>query len=122
MSKYYRLRLGEAGAYANECFAENFIGADFGITQNLTDNLPDEWREFNRVFIPVYLESHPDKTKIAAGLAGGSLWTVCRGIKNGEVVLCPDAVGTYHVGEISGDYYYQPGGILPHRRPVKWLP
>ena len=26
------------------------------------------------------------------------------------------------MGEVSGDYYYKPDGILPHRRPVQWLP
>ena len=28
----------------------------------------------------------------------------------------------YHVGEVTGPYYYVAGGLLPHRRPVKWIP
>jgi len=72
-------------------------------------------------FIPVYLATHPDKTKVGAGLACGALWTVCKGIKKGDILLCPDGSGRYHVAEVSGDYTYQPGGALPHRRAVRWL-
>jgi restriction system protein len=113
--------LGRKSVYAGQCFAENFIGADFGITEDLTGRLPDEWRQFNKVFIPVYLASHPDKSKVAAGLACGFLWTVAKGILKGDIVLCPDGEGRYRVGEVTGDYYYSPGGILPHRRSVQWL-
>jgi restriction system protein len=113
--------LGKKSIYAKDCFAGNFIGVDFEIPQDLTHNLPEEWRKFNREFIPVFLESHPDKTKVAAGLACGFLWTVSKGIKNGDIVLCPDGFGSYRVGEVSGGYIYQPGGILPHRRPVNWV-
>jgi hypothetical protein len=30
MKNYYRIMLGRKSAYANECFAGGFIGADFG--------------------------------------------------------------------------------------------
>jgi len=73
------------------------------------------------VFVPVFLAAHPDKTKIGAGLACGALWTVSKGIKKGDVVLCPDGMGKYRAGEVSGDYYYEPATILPHRRQVVWL-
>lgn len=69
MKKYVRLMLGRKSVYANECFEGNFIGADFGIDEDLTGKLPEEWRSFNKVFIPIYLEARPDKTKIGAGLA-----------------------------------------------------
>jgi restriction system protein len=46
---------------------------------------------------------------------------VSKGIQKGDVVLCPDGTGKYRVGEVSGDYYYEPGKILFHRRPVTWL-
>ncbi len=121
MRSYYRVMLGKGSMYAQECIAGNFIGTDFGINQDLTHKLPDEWRSFNREFAPIFLKLHPDKTKVAAGLACGALWTVSKGIKKGDIVLCPDGEGHYHVGEINGDYYYQSGGVLPHRRPVHWL-
>jgi len=118
---YYRLMLGAKSIHAEECFAGNFVGTDFGIRQDLTNKLPENWREFNKEFIPIFLAAHPDKGKIAAGLACGALWTVSVGIEKGDVVLCPDGAGHYRVGEISGDYFYQPGDVLPHRRPVYWL-
>jgi len=121
MKSYYRVMLGQKSVYAEECFTGNFIGTDFGITQDLTRKLPDEWRAFNREFIPVFLAAHPDKTRIGAGLACGALWTVSKGIQEGDVVLCPDGTGKYRVGEVSGGYYYEPGKILFHRRPVTWL-
>jgi len=121
MKGYYRVMLGRKSVHADECFAGNFIGVNFDITEDLTGKLPDEWRAFNQKFIPVFLATHPDKSKIAAGLACGFLWTVCKGIKKDDIVLCPDGSGAYRVGEVSGDYIYQPGGVLPHRRPVHWL-
>jgi restriction system protein len=121
MKNYYRVMLGKGSAFAKECFAGNFIGADFGINQDLAKKLPEDWRTFNKEFIPVFLAAHPDKTKIGAGLACGALWTVSKGIKKGDIVLCPDGEGQYRVGEVSGDYYYQPSEILFHRRPVVWL-
>ena len=121
MKSYYRIMLGKGSIHAAECFAGNFIGADFGIHEDLSSKLPEEWREFNKQFIPVYLAKHPNKTKIGAGLACGALWTVSKGIKKGDIVLCPDGSGYYRVGEITGDYFYQPDGVLPHRRPVQWL-
>lgn len=121
MKSYYRVMLGPKSVHADECFAGNFIGTDFGINQDLTNKLPDEWREFNKEFIPVFLAAHPDKTKIGAGLACGALWTVSKGIQKGDFVLCPDGTGKYRVGEVSGSYYYEPGKILFHRRPVTWL-
>ncbi|MDX0604983.1 DUF91 domain-containing protein [Sinorhizobium medicae] len=121
MKAYYRVMLGKKSIYASECFEGGFIGADFGINVDLSRSLPDEWRIFNRQYIPVFLEGQPGKSKVAAGLACGALWTVAKGINAGDVVLCPDGAGSYRVGEVMGGYYYVPGGILPHRRRVKWL-
>lgn len=120
MKKYTRLILGKANVYAAQCFSEGFIGADYGIDEDLQGKLPDDWRAFNKAYIPVFLASHPDKTKIAAGLSCGMLWTVAKGLAVGDIVLCPDGMGSYHVGEILADYYYASGQVLPHRRKVEW--
>ena len=121
MRSYYRVMLGRKSMHAAECFAESFIGADFGIHEDLSSKLPEEWREFNKHFIPVYLALHPEKTKIGAGLACGALWTVSKGIKKGDIVLSPDGSGSYRIGEVLGDYYFVSGQILPHRRKMRWL-
>jgi restriction system protein len=122
VKSYYRLMLGRQSAHAAECLAGGFIGADYKIHQDLTGKLPEEWRQFNAAFIPVFLTGHPDKSKIAAGLACGALWTVAKGIRAGDIVLCPDGTGRYYVGEVQSGYSYAPGQVLPHRRQVKWLP
>lgn len=121
MKNYFRVMLGQGSVYAPECFAGNFIGTDFDIHQDLSGQLPDDWRVFNHAFIPQWLAQNPGKSKVAAGLACGALWTVSKGIRNGDIVLCPDGLGSYRVGEITGDYQYVPGGILPHRRAVRWF-
>src|SRR5437667_6238703 len=119
MKNYYRVMLGRKSIFAEQCFAGNFIGTDF-IAEDLTHQLPDEWRAFNKQFIPVWLAAHPGKSKIAAGLACGFTWTVAKGIRKGDIVLCPDGMGVYRVGEVVGDYQYAPGQPLPHRRSVQW--
>lgn len=121
MKRYYRIMLGKKSVHATECFAGGFLGADFGIDQDLSGRLPDEWREFNKVWVPIYLDKFPHKTKIGAGLSCGMLWTVCKGVPPGAVVLAPDGEGNYRVGEVVGNYYYAPQLILPHRRKVRWL-
>ena len=123
MTQYNRIMLGKGGMYANQCLNGGFIGADFDIQEDLTMPLVsiDDWREFNKRYIPVFLAVHPDKTKVAAGLACGMLWKIVKGLEVGTVVLCSDGTGVYNVGRITGGYYYVAGDILPHRRRVEWI-
>lgn len=122
MKQYNRIMLGKSSCYADECRKNNFIGADFDILENLTGHLSNNWKEFNQKYIPVYMLNRPDKSKTAAGVACGFLYTICKNLQIGDVVLCPDGKGYYYVGTINSDYYYNPGGILPHRRNVIWQP
>jgi len=50
------------------------------------------------------------------------LWTIGKGIKQGDIVICPNGSGSYYVGEVVSDYHYQPNTNLPHRRSVRWYP
>ncbi len=120
MTSYYRVMLGQKSSYADECIAGGFIGAHYDIDEDLTNHLPDEWRVFNKAFIPKYLGIRPEKTRVGAGLACGALWTVAKGISIGDVVLSPNGNGHYYVGEVTGGYEYHPDKVLPHRRSVKW--
>ncbi len=113
--------LGQKSVHADEAYKGNFIGADFSIDQDLSGQLPDSWRDFNEKFIPKYIELNPGKTKISAGLACGMLWTITKGVQVGDVVICPDGKGSYYTGEVTSEYEYHKGGILPHRRNVRWL-
>lgn len=122
MKGYYRIMLGVQSKHADECYKGNFIGTDFNIEQDLSKDLPDNWRDFNNKFIPVWQSLNPGKSKIAAGLSCGALWTVSKGIKVGDIVICPNGMGSYYVGEVVDTYSYHADGILPHRRTVKWYP
>ena len=120
MKNYYRVILGRGSKFSKECRIGNFIGANYGIKQDLTSELPENWRDFNAKFRPVWLQSNEGKSKIAAGLACGMLHTVCKGIKKGDIVISPSGDGSYYVGELTSDYFYEPNGNLPHRREVMW--
>lgn len=121
MRSYYRIMLGAKSIHADECFKGNFIGVDFLSDIDFSGKLPEDWRSFNKEFIPAYLTKHPDKKKVTAGLACATIWVVAKGIKSGDIVLCPNGQGSYMVGEVTNSYYYKPGSILPHRRNVKWF-
>ena len=90
--------LGRKSIHAESCFNGGFVGTDFDVHHDLSGRLPDNWRDFNKEFIPIYLESNPDKSKITAGLACGAIWTVSKGMDQGDIVLCPDGAGQYRVG------------------------
>ena len=84
MKHYLRLMLGQRSVYAAECFTNNYIGVDFGINEDLTGKLPEDLQAFNKIFVPKFLENHPDKSKIAAGLACGALWTVSKFLREDD--------------------------------------
>jgi hypothetical protein len=61
--------LGKGSYLAKKCFEEGFVGVDFDIDHDISEALErnDNWREFNREYIPVWLESNPGKSKISCG-------------------------------------------------------
>ena len=91
--------LGKAGVHAEDCYKGGFIGVDFNFGIDLTTELnkAEDWRQFNKALIPIYLKNHPEKTKIAAGLSCGFTWTVTKGMEIGDVVICPKGEGKYYV-------------------------
>jgi len=121
MKKYIRLMLGAKSAHIDECLKGNFIGADFDLRQDLSKHLFENWRDFNKMFIPIWLDVHPGKSKVSAGLACGALWTVTKGLKRGDIIISPDGNGKYHIAEVLDEYSYHPDQILPHRRTVRWF-
>ncbi len=121
MKKYNRVMLGRACMFAEQCRKEGYIGANFDIDIDLSDSLYENWRDFNKKFVPIWMEKVPGKSTTAAGLACGFLWTIVKGLQIGDVVLCPSGKGYYYVGTIASDYYYIPNTDLPHRRNVEWM-
>lgn len=122
MKSYYRTMLGPGSIYAEEAHKGNFIGAGWFEKIDLTNKFPENWRDFNKEMIPLYLKENPESSKVAAGLACARLWTVARGINIDDIVLCPNGNREYLVGQVTGDYEYSKGENLPHRRSVNWFP
>lgn len=118
--KAYRVKLGWKDVHVNEAIAGGFIGVDYAMDVDLTGAFGDNWQAFNRTWIPVYLEKNPGKTKIAAGLACGTIWKVGEEMSDGDLILTPAGSGNFRIGRIAGPYEYVPGPVLPHRRPVAW--
>jgi restriction system protein len=118
--RYWRVMLGKGSAHASECLEAGFIGVNFGIEEDLSGTFPEDWRDFNKEFVPRLITIDPERTKRSAGLAAAQVWTTGFGIREGDVILAPDGTGTYRVGVVSGPYRYQPESQLPHQRPVQW--
>ena len=112
--------LGEHGMYLRSCLENHYIGASFLQEVDLTGTPFDHEETWRQQMVDKYLSLHPDKSIQTARNCIGFLWTVCHGLKMGDIVLASDGNGGYHVGEITGDYYFQPQEVLPHRRPVDW--
>ena len=121
MRNYYRIILGRKNAFAEEAYKGNFIAIGFINDVDLTNHLSGDRVNFNDVIKPIFLEHNPEKTKMSIALACGMLWTVVKEIQIGDIVICPDGKGSYYVGEITGNYEFQKGSILPHHRAVQWL-
>lgn len=120
MKSYYRVMQGAKSVHIQEAVAQGFIGAGWLPEVDLAGRIPEVWRDFNKEFIPAYIELNPGASKIAAGLACGMLYTIVKGINVGDIILSPNGAGSYHIGEVTGEYQYHKGGILPHRRSVNW--
>lgn len=121
MKQYNRIMLGRKSCFAEECRKNNYIGANFLEKIDLTGHLHDNWRKFNEEFIPYWMEENPDKSRVAAGLSCGYLYTICKYLNIGDVVLCPNGKGYYYVGTIASDYIYCAEGNLSHQRKVNWM-
>ena len=52
MTKYYRIMAGKKSVYAEQCLQGGFIGGDWDMNYNLSDLLPEDFKPFNKNFIP----------------------------------------------------------------------
>lgn len=122
MRNYYRVMLGKKNVFAEACIRDGYIGIFGDFIKDLTGQVDEDWREFNKKFIPLFIEHEPGKSRIAAGLAGGVIWSLVKGIKTGDIVISPVGSGLYRAGKIISEYIYRPEGPLQHCRMVEWMP
>lgn len=68
-------------------------------------------------------EFYPDSKKHKRIQNSGQIWAFTHRMARGDWVCMPSKRKTIHVGEITGDYTYDPKADDPyfHFRPVKWL-
>lgn len=119
--KYVRVSLGKGAKFASLGLSEGWIGTGWLTNIDLTGKFHENWREFNKQFIPMVMTEDGISSKVGAGLACGMTHTVAHGLKTGDVVISAKGNGEFQIGEITGDYFYAPGQPLPHRRAVAWF-
>lgn len=118
--RYWMVRLGAGGSYAQELIAAGEIGVDFVGDLDLTPYLSVTSKPFHEELNTVYRERHPEKTKIAVGMAIGNLWVATCDIREGDVVVSLAGAGGFAVGEVTGPYRWAAGDYPYHRRAVRW--
>ena len=118
---FFRVMPGAKSVHFNDCFYKSYIGVNFGVDVDLTDDLPENWKDFNKKYIPIYLDKNPGKAKVTAGLACAAIHTISKSLKIGDYVVTPDGKGKYFLGKITSEYKYFPDRPLIHCREVEWL-
>ena len=120
---YFRIMPGQKSIHFNECKEGGFVGVDYGIALDLNKKMPATWNDYSKKkFYSVFERLNPTLTNnILIGRACKALFNITKGIAIGDIILCPNGDSEYLVGEISGDYYYKPDSMLPHRRNVVWM-
>ncbi len=111
---------GRKSVHFEDCLSKGYIGVHFGVDVDLSNDLPENWKEFNKKYIPIYLEKNPGKAKVTAGLACAAIHTMSKSLKIDDYVISPDGKGKYYFGKIISDYKYYPDRPLIHCRDVEW--
>lgn len=121
MTRYFKCALGQGAAHFPKALAESWVGTGWLENLDLSGRFKDNWRDFNKEFIPIAMDEYGMKSRVSAGLACGQTWTLCFGLGKNDLIVSPNGQGQYQIGRITGDYYFQAGGPLPHRRTVDWV-
>ena len=51
---FFRVMPGAKSVHFNDCYEKGYIGVNFGVDVDLSNDLPENWREFNKKYIPIY--------------------------------------------------------------------
>ena len=113
------VRAGEAGQADSVFLKKNYLAIGWEEMGDLS-TIPATKEAFKAKIAPVYSNRKPGAI---AGFAG-MLYRFVHEMKPGDLVLYRSKIDKqFHVGEITGDYTYNPNIIsaYPNVRPVKWL-
>ncbi len=89
--------LGEGGKYIQDCLEHNYIGVNFIKEVDLTSYPHHDENGWRQHMIANYLECNPEKSMGTARTSIGFLWTVCYGLKTGDIVLAPNGGWRQHM-------------------------
>ena len=118
--KISRLRTGRSQEWFQPFFDGNYIGVSFGLETDLSNDLFDNWRDFNKKYVDYIIKLNPEKSRVGAGLNCGVIWTLSKGLTKDAIVLCHTTDGNYLACKIISDYYFAEEEPH-HRRKVEWL-
>ena len=117
---YYRTRFPKSKCRHNtvsQSLAVNYDGFGFDLSNHFTQSK----KAFIAKFRDMFLKHNPNKTKVSAELACGAVWTICKEIQKGDIVICPSGRNDkYLAGEVIGDYSFWGGNDFRHHRKVVW--
>jgi 5-methylcytosine-specific restriction protein B len=99
--------------------------ADLGDISKIVDN--NDGKEIIRQALQLHYPNTPSVLtnianqifKFVSGVFGSGMYG--NGKNQGDLVLASDGVNVLGIGEIVGNYYFEPSSDFPHRRPIKWL-
>ena len=116
--RYYKIHLGSKNSLAKIGLEESIIGLDYDMPDlTLLVEDPNIKEKLN----PIYVETHPNVTKMQIASGIGAIYRFIKIIEVSDIVLLPLGDGTYRIGEVTGEYYYASNyESIPHRRTVRW--
>jgi restriction system protein len=113
------VRAGRHGEYEQKFLQENRIYVTWDRLNVDLGKLGDR-----KALSDVLTKYYPDEKKMAVANWVGQIWPFGHLMQKGDFVLMPlKAQPAIAVGEITGDYHYEPKAPVPyfHWRPVKWI-
>jgi restriction system protein len=121
--KAWKVMAGAQSSLADICFAEGFVGVDYGLQGDLTFSLAAGEEAFRSRWREHLVGLSPDRSTQSAAVRAGQVWLLGAAVSEGDLIVTPTGVSSsFRAGIVTSDYWHEPAGPLPHRRRVRWFP
>jgi restriction system protein len=121
--KAWKVMAGSQSSLADLCFAEGFVGVDYGIKADLTGSLSEGEDSFRAHWRQHLLDLAPEKGLQSAGVRAGQVWLLSSAVTVGDLVVTPAGnPSAFRIGTVTSGYWHSADSPLPHRRSVEWSP
>jgi restriction system protein len=121
--KAWKVMAGAQSSLADICFAEGFVGVDYGLPGDLTSSLAAGEEAFRSRWREHLVDLSPDRSTQSAAVRAGQVWLLGAAVSEGDVIVTPTgSSSSFRAGIVTSDYWHEPAGPLPHRRRVEWFP